>query len=148
MTNIRAFNKILHHQENQKNEAQLAYKESVQAFEVVAEQLYQLLKKKEDVEEQYNNYLETNGTVTTLATHYAYIEQIKRDIVSIQADVNQKRSAMEHKQVKLTEQHVEVKKFESIIDKKQTQIKDKQKYLENQMMDEVSSRQYFNRGNR
>lgn len=148
MTSIRAFHKILLHQENKKNEAHLAYKESVQSFEVVAEKLYQLLKKKEIVEKSYNDYLETNGTVTNLATHYAYIEQIKREIMTVQTEVNQKRSVMEHKQAKLTEEHVEVKKFESIIDKKQEQIKEKQKYIENQVMDEASNRQYFNHGNR
>lgn len=148
MTSIRAFNKILSHQENLKNEAQLTYKESVDAFEEIATKLYQLLKKKEEVQKEYNYYLSSSGTVTTLATHYAYIEQINQRIQKVEVEVNAKRRVMNEKQDKLTEQYVEVKKFEKIIDHKTEKMKAHENYKENQTMDEVSMRQYFNHGNR
>lgn len=148
MATIKAYNKILNHQENLKNQALLAYQQAINDFERSAEKLYLLLNKKEQVEKEYNYYLSSSGTVTTLATHYAFIEQIKERIYTVQVEVNQKRAVMEKKQQKLTEEHIEVKKFEKIIEKKQLRILEKEKYLESQMMDEISTRQYFNHGNR
>ncbi|SDB88648.1 flagellar FliJ protein [Pelagirhabdus alkalitolerans] len=148
MASINAFNKILDHQEREKNIAHKDYQHSVEEFETVAEQLYQLLQKKEQVEQEYNYYLKSSGTVTTLATHYAFIEQIKKKIDNVQVEVNKKRSIMDRKQQKLTKAHIEVKKFEKIIDHKIEHEHEKLKYHENKEMDEISSRQYFNRGNR
>lgn len=145
MTTIRAFHKILSHQERLKNQAQANYQEAVNSFEQVATKLYALLQKKERVETEYNYYLEASGTVTTLATHYAYIEQIKKQIEAVQVEVNRERFNMEKKQEKLTEAHVEVKKFEKIIEKKKSNIIALEVYQESQAMDEVSNRQYFSR---
>lgn len=148
MATIKAFNKILNHQEQIKNQALLAHREAVNEFEISAEKLYLLLKKKEQVETEYNYYLSSVGTVTTLATHYAFIKQIQERITDVQVEVNQKRSVMEKKQQILTEEHIEVKKYEKIIEKKEHRKEEKIKYNEKQMMDEISNRQYFNRGNR
>lgn len=148
MATIKAFNKILNHQERLKDQALLAHQAAVNEFEISAEKLYSLLKKKEQVEAEYNYYLSSTGTVTTLATHYAFIERIKEKIVHVQIDVNQKRAVMDKKQQALTEEHIEVKKFEKIIEKKHQKEIDKVNYTEKQTMDEISNRQYFNRGNR
>lgn len=109
MATIKAYNKILNHQENIKNQALLAYQQAINDFERSAEKLYLLLNKKEQVEKEYNYYLSSSGTVKTLATHYAFIEQIKERIYTVQVEVNQKRAVMEKKQQKLTEEHIEVK---------------------------------------
>jgi len=148
MATIKAFNKILNHQEQIKNQALLAHREAVNEFEISAEKLYLLLKKKEQVETEYNYYLSSAGTVTTLATHYAFIKQIQERIADVQVEVNQKRADMEKKQQILTEEHIEVKKYEKIIERKEERKEERIKYNEKQMMDEISNRQYFNRGNR
>lgn len=148
MTDIRAFIKILSHQERLKNEAQVNYQEAVNNFEIVATKLYELLQKKEQVESEYNYYLQISGSVTTLATHSAYIDHIKVTIKTVQNEVDQERLTMEKKQVLLTAAHIEMKKFEKIIEKKQEKIKATELYNENQTMDEVSNRQFFNQGNR
>lgn len=143
MTNIKAFQKILSHQERLKNEAQLNYQEAMNAFETVATKLYQLLQKKEEVEKQYAFYLTSSGTVTTLATHYAYIDEIKKKIQQVEFEVSKKRVVMEKKQVLLTQSHVEVKKFEIIIEKKNEKEKLREIYTEKQQMDETSLRQFL-----
>ncbi|WP_067838592.1 flagellar export protein FliJ [Amphibacillus sediminis] len=148
MTSIRAFNKIRDHQERIKNQAQLDYQEALHEFELVAEQLYLLLQKKEQVEKEYSYYLASSGTVKTLATHYAFIEQIKKKIDIVQTELNQKRFVMERKQQKLTSAHVEVKKFEKIIEKKHLKRQMADRYRENQTNDEIASRMYLNHGNR
>src|SRR5699024_1515529 len=118
MASIQAFTKILNHQDLLKSQALIAHQQAMNEFEVSAEKLYLLLKKKEEVEKEYNYYLSSSGTVTTLATHYAFIEQINQKIKQVQIEVNQKRAVMDKKQEKLTEAHVEVKKYEKIIEKK------------------------------
>lgn len=148
MATVEAFNKILNHQEQLKDQAQLAYRQALNDFEKSAEKLLLLLQKKEQVEKEYYYYLSSSGTVTTLATHYAFIEQIKERIHYVQIEVNQKRAVMEKKRDLLTEAHIEVKKFEKIIEKKHQKVQEKEKYLENQTMDEISTRQYFNHENR
>lgn len=148
MATIKAYNKILNHQENIKNQALLAYQQAINDFERSAEKLYLLLNKKEQVEKEYNYYLSSSSAVKTLATHYAFIEQIKERIYTVQIEVNQKRAVMEKKQQRLTEEHIEVKKFEKIIEKKLLKKQEQENYLESQMMDEISTRQYFNHGNR
>jgi len=148
MTNVQAFEKILHHQENLKNEAQLEYKSAVTDFETVAEELYQLLKQKETIEDKYQQALHTSGSVTTLMTHHTYLQQLKKQILHVEATVNEKRSIMEDKRSMLTDQHVEVKKYEKIIDHKWEVIKSKEKESESKMLDEASIRQYYNHGDR
>ncbi|WP_112180844.1 MULTISPECIES: flagellar export protein FliJ [Paraliobacillus] len=143
MTNIKAFQKILSHQERLKNEAQINYQEAMNNFETVATKLYQLLQKKEEVEKQYAYYLKSSGTVTTLATHYAYIDEIKKKIQQVELEVSKKRVIMEKKQVLLTQSHIEVKKFEIIIEKKNEKEKLREIYTENQQMDETSLRQFL-----
>lgn len=147
MATIKAYSKILNHQENLKNQALLDYQQAIRDFEQSAEKLYLLLNKKEQVEKEYNYYLSSSGTVTTLATHYAFIERIKERIYVVQMEVNQKRAVMEKKQEKLTEQHIEVKKFEKIIENKRKKEREREAYLESQLMDEISTRQFFNRRN-
>lgn len=148
MTSIHAFEKILTHQEHLKNEAQLEYKSAVSAFETVAEELYQLLKQKETIEEKYQQTLHSSGSVTTLMTHHTYLQQLKQRILHVEAKVSEERVNMENKRSELTDQHVEVKKFEKIIDRKWEVIKNKEKENENKMLDEASIRQYFNHGER
>ncbi|GEM03434.1 hypothetical protein HMI01_04220 [Halolactibacillus miurensis] len=148
MTNIQAFEKILHHQENLKNEAQLEYTSAVSEFETVAEELYQLLKQKETIEDKYQQALHTSGSVTSLMTHHTYLQQLKKRIRHVETTVNEKRSIMEGKRLLLTDQHVEVKKYEKIIDHKWELIKTKEKETESKMLDEASIRQYYNHGDR
>lgn len=143
MTQIRAFKKILSHQERLKNQAQLDYQEAIDSFETIATKLFQLLQKKEEVEKQYAYYLQSSGTVTTLATHYAYIDEIKNKIRQMQVEVNEKRAIMEKKQALLTASHIEMKKFEKIIEKKSEKEKMTELYNEKIEMDETSLRQFL-----
>lgn len=146
MASIHAFQKILSHQERIKKNAQMEYQQTVDQFETVATNLYQLLKKKEEVQMQYNYYLESSGSVTTLATHHAYIDEINNKIKMIQVQVNQARTQMEIKQASLTEAHIEVKKFEKIVENKQLTEKNSALYKEAKQLDETSMRQFLKNG--
>lgn len=144
MVNTKTFKKILSLQEKEKNAAQMAYKESVDCFESVATQFYNLLRKKEEVEQKYHYYLENTGSVTAIATHHSYIENIKTKIATIQITVDKARNDMEQKQELLTEAHIELKKYEKLIERKQMKEKERELYEENKIMDETSVRQFLN----
>ncbi|MDL4840063.1 flagellar export protein FliJ [Aquibacillus rhizosphaerae] len=148
MANTKAFQKILSFREREKNEAQIAYKQSVESFEDVATQLYNLLRKKEDVENKYNYYLETMGSVTNIATHYSYIERIKEKITRLETSVNEARHVMDAKQLKLTNAHIETKKYEKLIERKKLKLKEHELEQENKLMDETSIIQFLNNRDR
>ncbi|WP_186577471.1 flagellar export protein FliJ [Aquibacillus kalidii] len=143
MANVKTFQKILDYRQVQKNDAQMAYSQSVESFEAIATKLYNLLRKKEEIERQYQTYIENVGTVTTIATHYSYLEQLNKKILQLEVTVNKARNEMDIKQLALTDAHIEVKKFEKLIEQK----KQKQVQLEliedNKVMDETSVRQFL-----
>src|SRR5690625_4455579 len=116
MSQLLPLEKILHVKENEKNEAQLKHHRSVEAFEKVALNLYKLLKKKESAEQLLDETLQKKMTITQLREQSVYIEQLKREIITIQEEVNEARTLMELHKDKLTNKHIEFKKIEKIIE--------------------------------
>ncbi|MFG6118254.1 MULTISPECIES: flagellar export protein FliJ [Thalassobacillus] len=149
MASIQAFHKIRDVHENDKLAAQETYQQAVKKFEEIAEHLYRVLKKKEETEEQLHEKI-TGETLT--AHHFAqlqhYITRLDQQIVQLQPEVNQARSYMENCRRKMTEAHVEVKKFDKLIDRKVKQWQDSQKEIEKKQMDELSLRQFLLERNR
>src|SRR5699024_1739111 len=94
--------KILLVREKEKDEAQKAYFHSREFFEEIATRLYTLLRKKEDAEESYENYIQTTTPLDRIKEQIAYIEKLNKQILSLQSDVQEARNEMERKQTKLT----------------------------------------------
>lgn len=137
--------KILNIREKEKKDAQLAHHESTVYFEKVATKLHSLLVKKENVEKSYEEDSEKVISIDQIREQMAYIEYLTQQIVTMQEQVDEARNLMEVKQVKLTDAHVEVKKYEKIIEfRKHEQLKTE---LRNEqiMMDEISTQQYVSR---
>lgn len=143
LKSIQAFTKILNHYDRLKSQALIVHQEAVNDFERSAEKLYALLKQKEVVEREFNANLSTTQMVMTLSNHHRFLEQIHHKIKFIQMEVNQKRAVMEKKKEKLTEAHVEVKKYEKLIENKQKIKAELVKYYDNQAMDEIAMRQFY-----
>ncbi|HLS20413.1 MAG TPA: flagellar export protein FliJ [Bacillota bacterium] len=148
MSQLLSLEKILHVKENEKNEAQLKHHRSVEAFEKVALNLYEKLKKKETAEQLLDETLQKKMTITELREQSTYIEQLKREIIAIQEEVNEARALMEHHKANLTNKHIEFKKIEKIIELRREKIKAKEKREENILMDEISIQQYMSQKNR
>ncbi|KGX88447.1 flagellar export protein FliJ [Pontibacillus litoralis] len=148
MASISTFHKILHVKETDKHMAQKQYQQSVQEFEKIAMDMYELLKKKEKAETSYHNQLQHPTHVTDLHASSQYIEQLERKIASLQPSFQHARANMDHKQEHLTEAHVEMKKFEKLIDRKQHHMQLYQQELERKQMDEISVQQFLSQGNR
>ncbi|MRH42260.1 flagellar export protein FliJ [Aquibacillus halophilus] len=142
MTQSDSFQKILVVREKEKKQRQKEYNKAIDSFEEVATQLYTLLKKKEDVESSYKQFLESPGPITTLSTHYSFLERIKTKITQLEEKVKNARKYMENEQSKLTEAHIEVKKFEKLIEQKHLKQLQKEKNEETKLMDELSVIQF------
>lgn len=140
--------KILNVREKEKNEAQKAYHQAMDFFEKVANQLYTLLKKKEAAEESYETYIHTTVSLDRIREQLAYIERLNNQIMQLQQDVQKARSEMESRQLKLTDAHVEVKKYEKIIEFRKKSEEEIFKKAEKMSMDEISIQQYLSHKNR
>ena len=143
MTTNKVFAKLLDLKEKERNNAQKAYYQSMENFEDVAMNLYTLLKKKEDLEETYDTSLQGNMTIEEIRKQNRKIDTLTKQIRIVQNDVQKARQEMETKQNKLTDAYVEVKKYEKMIEFRQKERMEQLKKTENQMMDDISIRQYL-----
>ncbi|WP_067729383.1 flagellar export protein FliJ [Oceanobacillus damuensis] len=148
MTATLALTKIMDIRENEKKVAQKAYHQSMDSFEKIATELYSLLRKKENAEVSYDHYILSTTPIEKIKEQAAYIEKLNRQINELQKLVQKARNDMEAKQVKLTDAHVEVKKFEKIIEIRKNTEEKHRKRVENNVMDEISINQYLNHKNR
>lgn len=145
MAQTEVLSKILHIREQEEKNAQVAHHQSVAFFEKVATQLYQLLRKKEDAEEVYGQSIKNPTSIDQIKEQLNYIDQLNKQIIDLQENVNQARSKMEYKQQKLTNAHVEVKKFEKLIENRKGKQRELEMKNEQNSMDEISNQQYFRR---
>nr|WP_220127173.1 flagellar export protein FliJ [Halobacillus locisalis] len=133
----------------EKQEHLKSYQRAVATFEEKATMLYDTLKEKEVAERAFEDQL-AKQTVQAVSfiQHQQYLERLDQRVKALQPEVNQARSQMNHKQAHLTNAHVEVKKFEKIIERK---VEKREKWLkeeEMKFMDELSMQQYLNFQNR
>lgn len=148
MAETLTLSKLLHVRETERNDAQKTYYNAMVFFEEIATQLYTLLRKKEDAEESYEDCLQTTVPIEMIKEQVAYIELLNNQILRLQQKVQQARSDMQVKQLKLTDAHVEVKKYEKIIDTRRKSEEEVEAKQEKASMDEISIQQYVSHKNR
>ncbi|GGJ44069.1 flagellar export protein FliJ [Virgibacillus salexigens] len=141
-------NKLLHVREREKIAAQKVYQQSIDFFEAIGTQLYELLKKKEAAEASYEASLSDMTTLEKLREQVRYIEELNHHIVRLQEEVNQARNNMESNQEQLTNAHIEMKKFEKLIETREKNEIEIQQRKEKASMDELSIYQFLNHKNR
>ncbi|WP_342578305.1 flagellar export protein FliJ [Psychrobacillus sp. FSL K6-2843] len=139
------FAKVLTVREQEKSETEIAYKESVNSFEEVATELYNLLKKREDTLDAQNNLL-VNGLSIDGIHHYSnFLEGLQKRIEVVQKEVVQARAKMNWYEEKLLEKSLEVRKFEKIKEKDFENFQQEQFRLESIVLDEISSLKFQNK---
>ncbi|MFC0014349.1 MULTISPECIES: flagellar export protein FliJ [Allobacillus] len=143
MNTIHSIEKICHIREKEVNEAQAQYQRAIDYFEEQATQLFQLLKKKEMLQEQFDNRLKERVTVTYIHTMHDSIQRIETEEKALQSKVHQARVNMEQKEKQLKEAHFEMKKIEKLFQLKKEELKEFAKKKEADFMDEISVQQYF-----
>lgn len=136
------FEKILTIREQEKQQTEMAYKESVRTFEEFANRLYELLKKKEDLITYQNDRLTSGSTVDEIHHYAKFIDSLEHSITDMQQKVMQARAKMNWHEQKLVEKNLEVRKFEKMREKDFQAFKVEQDRLEMVQLDELSSLMY------
>ncbi len=137
------FEKVLTIREQEKNETEIAYKESVRSFEEVATKLYDLLKKKEDLIEFQQKRLVVGSSIEEIHHYARFIDSLEKTIADVQQKVVQARSKMNWHEEKLLEKNLEVRKFEKMRENDYKSFQQEQDRIESIFLDEISSLTYF-----
>ena len=140
------FEKIMTIKEKEKDEASADYNQAVKRFEEAAEKLYELLKRKEDLEEFQSNKLVSGLSVQSIRHHQHFINNLSKMIEHSQQMVVNARNSMNYYQQKLIDKNLEVKKFVKIKEKDLLQFIHTEKALEANQMDDISIQQYMQPG--
>jgi len=148
MAGTASLSKILNVREQEKKNAEKDYRISLESFEIIATKLYNVLKKKETAEGAYDSYLQATTPIDVIKEQVAYIEVLNKQILKLQSDVQRARTVMETSQDKLAEAHIEVKKYEKIIEHRVMEREEGIRRAEKAMMDEISIQQYLSYKNR
>jgi len=76
---IYRFEKVLTIREQEKNETEIAYKESVRSFEEIANRLYELLKKKEDLIDFQQERLAVGSSIEEIHHYARFIDSLEKN---------------------------------------------------------------------
>jgi len=139
------FEKVLTIREQEKNETEMAYKESVRSFEEVATKLYDLLKKKEDLIAFQQDRLTVGSSIDEIHHYARFIDSLEKTIAEVQQKVIQARAKMNWHEEKLLEKNLEVRKFEKMREKDFKLFQQEQDRIESLFLDEISLLTYNKR---
>jgi flagellar FliJ protein len=139
------FEKILTIKEKEKSDARAKYNEAQKYFEKVAEKLYNMLKKKEELIDFQQFKLSSGLSVQEIRHNQLFMGNLDRLIDQCQKDVIQARHQMNLQQEKLKDKNIEVKKYEKIKEKDFQKFLGVVKEAENKNMDEISIRQFLSK---
>ena len=133
------FENVLTYRELQKTETEIEFKTSVDAFEVVATELYDLLKKKETTLANQQDHMQKGASIDEIHHYARFIDSLEKKIQRVQQQVIQARSKMNWFEDKLLERTLEVRKFEKMKEKDRNQHRVEMEYKEAQRLDELST---------
>lgn len=139
------FEKILVVREQEKNESEMAFKESVQVFEDIATKLYDLLKKKEDLTTYQQERLAVGSSIDEINHYSRFIDSMEKTIADVQQKVVQARAKMNWHEQKLLEKNLEVRKYEKMRENDYEYYKEDQQRIEAIQLDELSTIAYYKR---
>ena len=140
------FEKILTIKEKEKNDARAKYNDAQKSFEQVAEKLYNLLKKKEELIDFQQKKLSTGLSVQDIRHNQLFMDNLEKLIDQCQKEVIQARNKMNLQQERLKEKNIEMKKYEKIKEKDLQKYLEVVKVAENKQMDEISIQQFLSKG--
>lgn len=136
------FDKVLSFREQEKTETEIEYKKAVESFEKVATELYELLKKKEDVSEAHQEKMKQGFLINEVHHYVRFIDTLEKRIANLQMTVVKARSKMKWFEEKLLERSIEVKKFEKMKEKDQEHYQAELEQVEASLLDELSTMKF------
>ena len=137
--------KVMQFREQEKNTTQTLYQEAVDQFEQVATQLYELLKRKEELEKHAREQVSIGTSIYDLQQNQMKVLQLQQEIQVKQRATQVAREKMNKKQEDFITKSIELKKYEKMKQMKQEQYKEEVKRVELVQMDEMSIRLFANR---
>jgi flagellar protein FliJ len=140
------FEKILSIKEKEKTDALAKYNAALKKFEEVAEKLYTLLKKKEELLEFQQEKLRNGLSVQDIRHHQLFMGNLEKLLSLCQQEVIEARYKMNTQRDILMERNIEVKKYEKMKENDFLKFLDVIKEAENKQMDEISIRQFISKG--
>ncbi|AGT31538.1 flagellar biosynthesis chaperone [Geobacillus genomosp. 3] len=138
--------KVLTMKEKEKEKALGEYEEAVRRFEQAAEALYNLLKEKEKCDAARDEQLRAGLSVGAVRHMLQYIGNLQRTIDHYQLIVMQAREQMQHRQQRLIELNIEVKKYEKMQERVRRWIEQREKEVENRLLDEIAVQRFARQG--
>lgn len=142
------FEKVLTLREQQRDETEMAYKEAIQQFEEVAEQLYGQMKKKENTIEEQHRRMESGFSIDDLHNYARYIDALDKQIDITQQKVINSRSKMQWYEEQLLEKNIEVKKFEKMKELGKQRFDAEMEHKEANQIDELSTMKFRSKEDR
>ncbi|WP_350302001.1 flagellar export protein FliJ [Peribacillus frigoritolerans] len=140
------FEKILTIKEKEKTDALAKYNAALKKFEDVAEKLYKLLKKKEELLEFQQEKLRNGLSIQEIRHHQLFMDNLEKLLNHCQHEVIEARYKMNIQRDILMERNIEVKKYEKMKENDFLKFLDVIKEAENKQMDEISIRQFLSKG--
>ncbi|PEZ81371.1 flagellar export protein FliJ [Bacillus sp. AFS017274] len=140
------FEKMLTIKEKEKTDALAKYNAALKNFEEVAEKLYKLLKKKEELLEFQQEKLRNGLSVQEIRHHQLFMDNLEKLLSHCQQEVIEVRYKMNNQRDILMERNIEVKKYEKLKENGFLKFLDVIKEAENKQMDEISIRQFLSKG--
>jgi flagellar protein FliJ len=134
--------KVLSVKQKEKESIELELGEAVQAFESIAEEIYSLLKRKEDIENLSNQKFQQRIVVNDLQNTQRFILSMTNKIKDLQPVLQRARERMQVIQQKLVQQTIEVKKYEKLKEKQFHAYEMELTSFENKQNDEFSVLRY------
>ncbi|MCM3759449.1 flagellar biosynthesis chaperone FliJ [Alkalihalobacillus oceani] len=139
-----ALQKVMELKEREKHNIQAEYEQAVASFESVATELYEMLKRKEELEESARSQIANGTSIYALQQHQSKLLRLQQEIQKQQRQTHLAREKMNRKKQDLLSRSIEFKKYEKMRQVKQNQYEEEAKRLELQQMDELSIRLYAN----
>jgi flagellar protein FliJ len=134
--------KVLSVKQKEKESIELELGEAVQAFESIAEEIYSLLKRKEDIENLSNQQFQQRIVVNDLQNTQRFLLSMSNKIKELQPVLQRARERMQVIQQKLLQQTIEVKKYEKLKEKQLNAYEMELTLYENKQNDEFSVLRY------
>lgn len=130
--------KVLSVKQKEKESIEQELGEAVQAFESIAEEVYSLLKRKEDIENQSNYTFKQKIVVNDLQNTQRFLLSMTNKIKELQPLLQRARERMQVIQQRLLQQTIEVKKYEKLKERQLSAYKVEVASYENKQNDEFS----------
>jgi flagellar protein FliJ len=134
--------KVLSVKQKEKESIELELGEAVQAFESIAEEIYSLLKRKEDIENLSNQQFQQRIVVNDLQNTQRFLLSMSNKIIELQPVLQRARERMQVIQQKLLQQTIEVKKYEKLKERQFHAYEMELTLYENKQNDEFSVLRY------